>query len=420
MRLSLIFDIRSNHDTGVSRYGLSLLRETAPIMAAMGWRLTVVAWKFQERRARRAAVPHGAEVLICPEPEGFVRASPWLRDLVRTTRPDLYYTTHYTADHLLPVPFVFTIHDLTRLKYPALSYTDGSFARRFGWQEFSKLKLELETLPNRFDTDGGDVFSRYFAGLNRVLVEQASLVTVVSHSTARDVRSLLDVPAHRLALVPGAVDPSVFHPTTAEAVQAVRTKYALTGPYVLYVGLANANKRFPWLVEQLLTGANELPAELRLVAVGGHAEALPEVGRLLADHGTGPLVFTGRVPDVELTALYTGASALVTASVNEGVGLPCLEAVACGTPVIAPDIIPLRESLAEAGLFYRPGDGSAFRTLVASVVHRTARNPATDFEPPRWHRSGRLLMAALQRAAAPDIAGPCVNDLLTGDQRAVR
>ncbi|TDE38568.1 glycosyltransferase family 1 protein [Actinomadura sp. 6K520] len=421
MTLKLIFDIRSNHDTGVSRYGLSLLQAAAPVMAAMGWRLTVIAWKFQERRARQASIPYGAEVLICPEPEGFVRVSPWLQDLVCSVRPDLYYTTHYTADPFLPTPFVFTIHDLTRLKYPELSYTDDSFVRRFGWNEFIKLKLDLETLSTRFETDdGGDVFTQYFAKLNRMLVERASLVTVVSRSTALDVRSLLNVPVHRLALVPGAVDPSVFHPTTTEAVRAVRTKYALTGPYVLYVGLANANKRFPWLVEQLFTRTNELPAELRLVAVGGHAETLPEVGLMLADHGTGRVVFTGRVPDVELAALYTGASALVTASFNEGVGLPCLEAAACGTPVIAPDIVPLRESLADAGLFYSPGDGGAMRSLIASVVNRAGRTPASDFEPPRWHRSGRLLVAALQRAAVTGIAAPGVSDLYAASQRAVR
>jgi glycosyltransferase involved in cell wall biosynthesis len=110
------------------------------------------------------------------------------------------------------------------------------------------------------------------------------------------------------------------------------------------------------------------------------------------------VVFAGRVDDDELAALYTGASAYVTAAVSEGFGLPMLEARACGTQVIGTDIPALRETLAGTAHFYRPGDSSRLVALVAEAL--SGRLPLI---PPRphpydWESSGALLVRALERA----------------------
>jgi hypothetical protein len=117
----LVFDVRSNHDTGVSRYGLSLLPAAAQELVARGWELDIVAKPVQRDRARDAVTGFGhlAKVHVDSQDEGFLRRSTAVHDL--TARADLYYTSHYLLDRLCPVPFVVTIHDLTRLRLPQFS-----------------------------------------------------------------------------------------------------------------------------------------------------------------------------------------------------------------------------------------------------------------------------------------------------------
>lgn len=399
---TVVFDIRANHDTGVSRYGLSLLAEAGPLAVKAGWRLLVVVRPVQEARARAAVAVHDIQVLVCPDDEGFVRRTPWLRQLLRSEQADLYYTSHYTVDRECPVPFVFTIHDLNRVRFPDLSYTDDSFTERFGANELALLRHELAKLdPPEQPRPGEEAFTRYFRALNHDLVGRATRVVTVSNSTAGDIQTLLGVEASRLDLVPCAVDTTIFFPRTTAEIEAVATRHNLPGPYLTFVGLTHPNKRFPWLVEQLVTNRHQLPDGSRLVAVGGHAEQVPDVAELLRRHRAEDfVVFTGRVSDDELAALYGGSSALVTASVNEGNNLPPLEAMACGSQVIATDIPPLRETLGPAASFYDLTDGEQLAKLSAAALIGCLEDRARLHEPQTWADSGHRIISVLERAMA--------------------
>ncbi len=360
---TLVFDVRANHDTGVSRYGLSVLSATAPLLAEASWRLLVVARPVQAERARRAVDPLGFQVVCGPNEDGFVRRSRWLRELLTDSAADLYFTSHYTVDRECPVPFVFTIHDLTRLRFPELSYTDASFAARFGDAELDLVREELAALSAWDEPrQGEETFTRYFRALNRYLAQRAERAVTVSGSTARDVQALLGVDSRR--------------------------------------GLTHPNKRFPWLVEQLARTRHRFPAGARLVAVGGHAEQIPQVTSLLAQYGAEDfVVFAGRVSDADLAALYSGAAALVTASVSEGNNLPPLEAMACGCQVIATDIPPLRETLGEAAAFYDPNRGTQLAALAEEALAGCLPDRARAFQPPTWPEAGHRLFETLSTVA---------------------
>ncbi|MGH3908842.1 MAG: glycosyltransferase family 4 protein [Pseudonocardiaceae bacterium] len=404
---TLVFDVRANHDTGVSRYGLSTLAATAPLLAEASWRVLVVAQPRQAERARGAVESLDFQIMCEPDEEGFVRHSPWLRELLTDADADLYYTSHYAVDRECPVPFVFTIHDLTRLRFPELSYTDTSFAERFGHAELNLVREEL-TILSAWDEpkDSDETFTRYFRALNRYLAQRAERVATVSDSTAHDVQALLGVEPCRLALVPCGVDTNVFHRRDASTVQSVRNKLGLAGSYLMFVGLAHPNKRFPWLVESLLRVRHRLPRDARLVAVGGHAEQVSHVAKLLAEHGAKDfVVFTGYVSEADLAALYSGAAALVTASVNEGNNLPPLEAMACGCQVIATDIPPLRETLGESAAFYDPNSGAALAAYAEDALGGCLSDRARVFHPPTWSQAGHRLFEALSAATQrPDQA----------------
>lgn len=398
---NVAFDLRANHDTGISRFGLSLLAEVAQSAVEAGWRLLIVTQSWQHERALAVTKNLGVSVATCPE-EGFIRRSADLHRLLEQHDTDLYFTSHYVLDRCCPVPFVFTIHDLTELRLPQLSYTESSFARRFGPRELDLLRQELVHLAAWDHPEDSDtLFTRYLRAISRFLVERAKRVVTVSQSAAGDVKTMLNVHPSRLDIVPCAVNTAVFYPRDQSTVRAVRTRFGITGQYLVFVGLAHPYKRFPWLVEQLAREHHHLPPNTTLVAVGGHAERIPDLQDLLRRNMAEKLVvFTGHISDEHLAALYSGAAAYVTASVSEGYGLPPLEAMACGCQAIATDIPSLRETLGSAAHMYDPTDGEQLVALVGAALTGSLPDRARLFRPTSWSDSARATMTTLRRAMA--------------------
>jgi glycosyltransferase involved in cell wall biosynthesis len=403
---SVVIDIRANHATGISRYGLSLVQPLTQAAHRAGWRTTVVCDHAQAPHAARNAGGTGTEI-VATETEGFVRRSPALHHVLQRVNADIYYTTHYTVDRHCPVPFVFTIHDLTRIRYPHLSYTDESFAARFGPGELALIRQEALALGVRDDkATNTSIFARYFHALTLDLARRAQRITTVSKASALDIRRILGDDTAPIDLVPCAVDTTVFYSRPHRQVAAARRRHGLEGPYALAVGLSHPNPRLPWLIDQFARARHLLPAASRLAIVGGYAEDDRAVQQAVRQSGAeSSTTFTGRVDDAELAALYTGASALVSASVSEGYCLPPVEAAACGTPVIAADVPVLRETLGPSGFFFPADDGHRLRDLAAAALHGrlAARGPGGPVGS--WEASGAALFASLSAAVAATTGG---------------
>ncbi|MGH3547441.1 MAG: glycosyltransferase family 4 protein [Pseudonocardiaceae bacterium] len=396
----LVFDVRANHDTGVSRYGLSVLPAAAGGLVERGWHVDVVVNSVQLSRAQHAVggLGHRVKVHVATADEGFVRRSRGVRALACAA--DLYYTSHYLLDRSCPVPFVVTIHDLTRLRWPQFSYTDTTFAARFGPSELGMVQHELAALAAWQDPRfaGYDNFTRYFAALNRFLASHAERVVTVSQSSAVELQQWLDLPTGRIDVVPGGVDTTVFYPRPAAEADAIRMRLGVPGPYLVFVGLAHPNKRLDWLVEQLVVVRRRMPARVRLVAVGGHAEKIDAVHRRLLDAGASDfVVFAGRVTDAELAALYSGAAALVSASFSEGYGLPVQEALSCRCEVIVADIPVTRETAGEAAHRFPPASGHALADLACAALVGRLERRSPGHRPPSWRTAGNELAHVLAR-----------------------
>jgi glycosyltransferase involved in cell wall biosynthesis len=395
---TVVIDVRANHDTGVARFGLSSLAAAAPRLSAAGWRTVVVAAHHQIERARAAVRGCDATVLCCPDEQaGFVRRSPWLRDLLADTGVDLYFTSHYLLDRHCPVPYVFTIHDLTRIHFPEFSYTDTTFVKKFGPSELALIRNELAELSD--EAPDGQVFPRYFRAVTQHLAERAEGIVTVSRTVAADIENALGVDREQISVVPCPVDTRVFRRQPPAVVEKVRRSLGLNGPYLLFVGLTHPNKRTGWLLDQLLTARHRFPAEARLVAVGGHAERTPEITDTVAAHDAADfVVYTGRVSDDDLVALYSGASALVTASISEGSNLPAQEAMACGCPVIATDIPTHRETLQAAAHLYPAHRGDRLADLATQALSDGLPSAGGAYQPPRTDDVGAALFDALAAA----------------------
>ena len=242
-----------------------------------------------------------------------------------------------------PVPQVVTLHDLIPLRRRAEYLRTG-------------LRFRL----------------RYLA------VRRSTLVVVPTAAVARDAVEHLGLARERIRVIHEA-PAAAFTPRPAEEVERARARHAIPDDYLLSVGgleRPEPRKR----VRALAAAPRELPLVLAGTA-GAWARDLDGV------------ILTGHVGDDELAALYTGARALVFASDDEGFGLPPVEALACGTPVVACDVPALREVLGDRAAFVERDD-------LAGLVRagEQARGPAPAPPPFTWEDAARATWAVYEEA----------------------
>jgi glycosyltransferase involved in cell wall biosynthesis len=232
-------------------------------------------------------------------------------------------------------------------------------------------------------------YVRYQRLMLPALARRARLLVTVSEFSKAELVELLHLDPAAVRVIPEGVGDE-FAPQSDEQVQRLRARHGLERPYVLTLGTVSARKN----LGALATAARALAERgVELVLAGsdrGYLRA-PEV----------PLRRLGYVAEELLPPLYSGALALVMPSRYEGFGLPCLEAMACGTAVVAARSGALPETVGEAGVLVDPGDPAAFadallallddeaarQRLVAAGRHRAAALP--------WSRTAELTDAAV-------------------------
>jgi glycosyltransferase involved in cell wall biosynthesis len=198
-------------------------------------------------------------------------------------------------------------------------------------------------------------------GLRRAVREADALIAISSH-TADDLVHMTGVPSCRVHVVPLAADPrfrSVDDP-------AVPAKYGIDSPFLLYVGTLEPRKN----LTVLLKAFADLPEPgLKLVLAGAKGWMYQELFQTVDRLGLGSrVIFPGFVPDADLPALLNSAVAFVYPSEYEGFGLPVLEAMSCGAPVITTDVSSLPEVAGSAALLVPPRDAVALRAALERVV----------------------------------------------------
>lgn len=200
-------------------------------------------------------------------------------------------------------------------------------------------------------------------------------VTTVSEATKADFCNYTSFDADRVTPILLAASPDLFYVVVDEArKRAVRQKLGLgDGPYVLSLATLEPRKNIDHLIRCFvrLIEAGEIPHDLNLVLVGTKGwkmdALLAEVAK--NERIRSRLVFTGFVPDSELAALYSGALAFAYPSLYEGFGLPPLEAMQCGLPVITSNVSSLPEVVGDAALLVPPTDVDALCQALLTVVN---------------------------------------------------
>ena len=235
---------------------------------------------------------------------------------------------------LATCPAVLTIHDLTFLRY-----------------------------PDRFRPER----RRYLTALTRLSARRARRIMTDSANTKLDVAELLDVPLDKIEVVyPGADE--AFHPLPPAEVEAFRRAKGLPDQFILYVGTLEPRKNVELLVRAYSLLLQRMAA-CPLVIAGGKGWMFDQIFAAVKDHNlTERVFFPGYVDAAELAQWYAAATIFVYPSLYEGFGLPALEAMACGVPVVVSDVSSLPEVVGDAGIKVDAHDAEQLADALAELL----------------------------------------------------
>lgn len=242
----------------------------------------------------------------------------------------------------------------------------------------------------------------YLTALCRASVRRAAHVIAVSQQTATDLQHFFGTPPARITVVHNGVA-ARFTPRRAAEMAAFRQRRGLPARYLLYLGTLEPRKNLEQLVRafaQWRAAAEDAAHDVKLVLAGAKGWYYAEIFRAVEALGLAEqVVFPGFIPGDELPDWYAAATAFVYPSVFEGFGLPVLEAMACGTPVVCSQAPGVSEVAGDAALTFRPNDGAALVAALELMVNQPAA---------RQELAGRGLAQAArftwQRSAAATLA----------------
>ncbi len=329
--MRVLLDCRMTTWTGVGRYTTGLARALA---ARDDIELVQVC--SSDETPPVSPGPNAGSRRAAAHPFG-LRGALELGSLVRAVAPDVVHCAHFPTPMPVRTPLVVTLHDLIPL------VVDG-------------------VLPSASKR----VVYRWW---NSRAARRADRIIVPSQATAEDVTRLFADSRHKVAVIPEAVDDfssGPIGPAPGAAAESVGR------PYLLSMGNTKPHKDLPTLLRAFCRLARSDP-DLHLILVGtqppGYLRAVLEG---TPDEIQARVLFTGPVDDNGLRALYAGALTFVFPSVHEGFGLPPLEAMALGTPVVCSNASSLPEVVGDAALLFAGGDVEGLVTALESVIRDQA------------------------------------------------
>jgi glycosyltransferase involved in cell wall biosynthesis len=320
--------------TGTEAYSFHLIR--AMLEAAPHHRFRL----YSDRALPREMAVSNAEPRVMPFPRLWTHARLALEMLTRP--PDVLFVPAHVVPLVHPRTVV-TVHDLGYLYFPQAHPRSARL---------------------------------YLDGSTRWSVQVAAHVVADSQATKRDLSRRYGVPLGKITVAYPGCDDSLHPVREPFAIESVKRLYGITGDYLLHIGTLQPRKNLVRLIQAFAIFKSQI-SNLKLVLAGSkgwlYDDILAEVEQLgLESH----VLFPGRVIEEDKAALISGAAAFVFPSLYEGFGLPVVEAMQCGTPVICSNTSSLPEVAGDAALLIDPLDVDALAEAMARLVVNAALRQA--------------------------------------------
>lgn len=285
---------------------------------------------------------------------------------------DVLHSPDFIPPSRTRFPSVITVHDLAFLLYP-----------RFLTRESARYYGQV------------DLAARY-----------ADHIIAVSESTKRDTVRLLGVPANKITVIYEAAHPLFTPMTNPVELARVREYYHLPNNFILFVSTIEPRKNLPTLLRAFKRLRDNYKSDAILAIAGNRGWLFEEVYKLVEELNLGGSIrFLGGVPNEQLVYLYNAAKLFVFPSFYEGFGLPPLEAMACGTPVVVSNVSSLPEVVGDAGMLVEPEDVEALTVAMWRVLsdEKLAQEMRTKglkrAQTFSWQRTARETIAVYRKVA---------------------
>ncbi len=335
--LRIAIDARKLHDYGIGTYVRNLVGELARLDDDARY---VLICRPEDEVALGALGPR-FEPLVERAGNYSAREQISVPLALSRARVDLVHAPHYVVSPFTTTPYVVTIHDCIHLRFP-------------------------QYLPHR----GARLYARAMMGL---AARRARRVLTVSQASKDDILHFLGVPASKVEVIYNAIDEAITTPPNDAELERVSQRFQLTSPFILYTGNIKPHKNVDRLIEAYSILRRRGVEHVKLVIIGDEISKYPNLRRLVHRFQLHQHVrFFGFVPERTLAALYRMAALFVFPSLCEGFGLPPLEAMAAGTPVVTSNVSSLPEVVGDAALLVDPMDAGAIADAMARVLQDDA------------------------------------------------
>jgi glycosyltransferase involved in cell wall biosynthesis len=329
----IAIDARKLHDYGIGTYIRNVLRQLARLDTESEYVLICnpadANLPGQLGRNFRAVTTEAAPYSV--------REQLAIPAILRRERPDLFHTPHYVLPPLARCPSVVTIHDCIHLTFP-------------------------QYLPNRFAYAYAHTFMWSAA-------HRSVRILTVSEASKRDILRFFEVPEEKITVIYNAIDERFGVAPPDEEIARVQERYQLFDDFILYAGNIKPHKNLERLIEAFHQLRSEGFDRLDLLIIGDEISKYATLRRAVHRYKLHKAVrFLGFVPDRTLAVLYRLARVFVFPSLYEGFGLPPLEAMASGTPVVTSNVSSLPEVVGDAAVLIDPYDPAAIADGVRQVL----------------------------------------------------
>lgn len=290
--------------------------------------------------------------------------------IVDSPKPDVFFAPVHYAPRYCQSPYVVGIMDLSFLRFPEL-FKKSDLYKLVNWTAYS--------------------------------VKSAKAVIAISKSTKNDILKSYQIDESRVHVVyPGITMQTV---NSKQSTEEIKREYGLTGEYILYVGTLQPRKNIERLIDAFKLLRKDLPKH-KLVIVGKKGWLYDSMFEKVKKEGlSDSVVFTGYVPDDELSAFYKGAVCFCLPSLYEGFGFPVLEAMREGVPVVASNISSLPELVEDAGILVNPESTEDIargikKVLVMSTTERKKiiEKGYQQIKKFTWEKAARQTISILEEA----------------------